>query len=500
MVGPSYTSLSPNAAIERCVNLYPELIESHSDAQTKEVVLYGTPGYRRFCLLPGPGGVRGLYTTSRGRCFAVVAERVYELFSGGTFLLRGTLTVPPSVQPSSQTGPVSMADDGVYLVVVDGQPNGGWTLKLAPTTSDGTTGQWQAIHDSPASAGFTGARRVDFFDGFFVFDSLEQPGVVYISGLYDPLTDDPTEFATAESSPDAVIGHIVNNREWWLFGSRSLEVWYDAGAQEFPFAPISGTASSAGLAACFSLQTMGNRVYWLSQVEEGAAVVVRNNGYQPERISTHAIENAIRGKQIDDCIAYAEQWGGHGFYVLSFPTANMTWAYDTTMGLWHERAHYTPQPDGDVSHDLGMDLAQYHCFYQGQHLMGGAADGRIFVSDPDYYWHDTDPIVRDRIGWHVKDPDSLRYLYWSVVELDLERGVGLDGGVQPGTDPQVMLKWSDDGGHTWTSFRQASFGALGQYRQRALWRRLGKSRDRVPWIRITDPVKVALVGARMEVT
>src|SRR5215472_6242465 len=184
-VGGSYVSSSPNAACERSVNLYVERLEGHAEGAA---VLYGTPGYRRWCVLPGPGGVRGLYTTSRGRSFAVVAERVYELFSGGTYLMRGTLTVPPSVQPSSQTGPVSMADDGIYLVIVDGQPNGGWTLKLAPTTTDGTTGQWQAIHDSPASAGFTGARRVDFFDGVFVFDSLEQPGVVYISGLYDPLT------------------------------------------------------------------------------------------------------------------------------------------------------------------------------------------------------------------------------------------------------------------------------------------------------------------------
>ena len=51
-----------------------------------------------------------------------------------------------------------------------------------------------------------------------------------------------------------------------------------------------------------------------------------------------------------------------------------------------------------------------------------------------------------------------------------------------GADPQVMLRWSDDGGHTWSNEHWAKMGKIGQYFSRVLWRRLGmtmKIRDRV---------------------
>src|SRR5215831_16881197 len=170
-LGGAYQSRSPLAAAERLVNLYVAQVESHS-GQEPEYTLYGTPGYRRYCVLPGAGGVRRLYTAARGRCFAVQEERLYELFAGGTFLQRGTLTLPPARQPSSMTGPVSMSDNGGELVVVDGQHMGGWSLRLSDNL-------WRPI----TGAGFVGANRVDFFDGFFVFDNPFQPQQIYISGL-----------------------------------------------------------------------------------------------------------------------------------------------------------------------------------------------------------------------------------------------------------------------------------------------------------------------------
>jgi hypothetical protein len=83
-------------------------------------------------------------------------------------------------------------------------------------------------------------------------------------------------------------------------------------------------------------------------------------------------------------------------------------------------------------------------------------------------------------------------------QLDMEVGVGLDGTTQ-GTDPQVMLQWSDDGGHTWSNERWADIGKIGKRRTRVIWRRLGSSRDRVYRVMVSDPIKVVLIGAELDV-
>ena len=75
----------------------------------------------------------------------------------------------------------------------------------------------------------------------------------------------------------------------------------------------------------------------------------------------------------------------------------------------------------------------------------------------------------------------------------METGVGL-----PGTDPQVLLRWSDDGGHTWTDYAAASIGRVGEYGTRAIWHRLGASRDRVYEVKIVEPVRVTILGADLD--
>jgi hypothetical protein len=70
-------------------------------------------------------------------------------------------------------------------------------------------------------------------------------------------------------------------------------------------------------------------------------------------------------------------------------------------------------------------------------------------------------------------------------------------------DPQAMLRWSDDGGHTWSNEHWASMGKIGEYGKRVIWRRLGmttKLRDRVYEISGTDPVKIAIMGAELSAT
>jgi hypothetical protein len=80
--------------------------------------------------------------------------------------------------------------------------------------------------------------------------------------------------------------------------------------------------------------------------------------------------------------------------------------------------------------------------------------------------------------------------------VDVEAGVGLSTG--QGDDPQMMVRWSDDGGHTWSNLRTVTMGRIGQYRARARLRRLGSGRDRVFEISISDPVKRVILGAAVD--
>jgi hypothetical protein len=70
-------------------------------------------------------------------------------------------------------------------------------------------------------------------------------------------------------------------------------------------------------------------------------------------------------------------------------------------------------------------------------------------------------------------------------------------------DPQVMLRWSDDGGHTWSNEHWRSMGKTGEWGYRVFWRRLGmteKLRDRVYEVSGTDPIQLAIMGAELELS
>ena len=88
------------------------------------------------------------------------------------------------------------------------------------------------------------------------------------------------------------------------------------------------------------------------------------------------------------------------------------------------------------------------------------------------------------------------------LQVEIMSGIGLDGDVQ-GTDPQIMLRWSDDGGHTWSNEHWVSAGKIGEYHRRAIWRRLGmttKLRDRLYEISGTDPCEISIMGAEIFIT
>lgn len=216
-------------------------------------------------------------------------------------------------------------------------------------------------------------------------------------------------------------------------------------------------------------------------------------GYTPVRISTHAVEFAIQGySDVSDAFAYSYQAEGHSFYVLTFPAGNATWVYDVSTQLWHERAYRDPTTGA-----LGRHRSNCHMYFGGEHVVGDYENGNIYALDLDCYTDNGNILPAIRAAGHVADSDYM-FLYWHSMQVDIEAGVGLVTG--QGIAPVIMLDWSDDGGHTWSNEKWASMGAIGKYSARAIWKRLGRSRDRIPRITITDPVKRVILGAQATIS
>lgn len=468
-VGPTYTLRSQAFEAQRCINLYPEVTEFPQ--RGKEIAaLYGTPGLRHFTTLATGGGVRGLYTSRGGRVFAAQDRWLYEINPAGGAVAYGQLL--------TTNGPVRMADNGLQLMVVDGTR--GYLLTLA-------TNVFQIITDPDFPPGAT---HVGFLDGYFVVNEGAS-GRFYVTALYDGSQVDALDVATAEGSPDPVTALLVDHREVWLMGPASGEIWFNAGDADFPLARIQGAFLEEGIAAPGSLAKMDNSVFWVGASERGQAIVWRAANYQPLRISTHAVEYALaQYPTISDATAFAYQQEGHSFYVLSFPSGNATWAYDAGTGLWHERASL--EPTGTLS----RHRAHVHTFGHGRHLVGDYSLPIIYTYDLDYYSDNGQPLPRIR---HAQS--HARGRYWSFhesLEIRLDAGIGLAAG--QGSDPQMMLQWSDDDGSTWSSEHWVTMGNVGAYGTRARWRRLGRARERIYRIRVTDPVRVAIIGADLEAT
>ena len=403
---------------------------------------------------------------------------------------------------------------------------------------------------------FRGAKLVDFISpGYFV--AMQSNGLTFqISALNDGSTWDILDFSTVDGSPDALVSMIVDHNEIWLFGTQSVEVWYYNGDVDFPFARIQGAFNEIGCAAAYSVAKLDNGLFWLGADARGQGIVYRSNGYTGTRVSTHAIEYAIAQYDvISDAIAYTYQQEGHSFYVLTFPTANATWVYDVATQAWHERAYW------ENSH-FNRHRSNCQMAFNGEVIVGDYANGNLYAFDLDVY-SDNGSTQRWLRSWRAipTGQNDLKRTAHHSLQLDCESGVGVNG-VDPfdpifyylgtenyttedwllatptlsldtesgeliyisdgdysdtiitenddpivvteeysqGVIPQVMLRWSDDGGHTWSNEHWAQMGKVGQYYRRVFWRRLGmtlKLRDRVYEISGTDPVKVVIMGAEL---
>ncbi len=439
----------------------------------------------------GTGGI-GTYTINQSQTVvsslmnsatagAVVTGSIAGTTLTVTAVTSGTLYVGQTIQGSTVTAQT--------IITALGTGTGGagtYTVNNSQTVTSRTLYglNWSVLPSTDGA--FTSGSSVDIVDNYFVYNrpDTQQFGA---SAALSPISA-ALSFASKDGAPDDLVSLIVDHREVYLLGEVSSEVWIDAGTSPFPFQRIPGTSTQHGIAAKFSVARLGNSFAYLSRNIRGQAQIVQMNGYVPTRISTHAVENSLTNQVVSDAIGWTYQLEGHEVYVINFPTINLTWCYDVASGMWHKWLY---------TNNLGQyERARGNCCvqFQGLVMVGDYANGKIYKLDPMNYTDDGQQVRRLRRAPHLVA--DFQREYFDELQIQFQPGVGNSTG--QGENPQAMLRWSDDGGSTWSTEHWTSIGLIGRYKNRAIWRRLGTARDRVFEVSLTDPVKAVIVSANLK--
>jgi len=394
-----------------------------------------------------------------------------------------------------------MADNGVDLMLVDGSTTG-YRTALGSTTLATITDSTDLFH---------GATHVAYVDTYLLWNL---PNSVYFgSTLSNEINFDGLFYSGKVAYPDDLRALYVNRREIFLLGDVKSEVWYNVGptaTSAFPFQILPGTYIEHGIAAPYSVSSHDINVYWLGRDLQGEGVVFTFRGYLTQRISNHALEDAIRKMQrtvgITDALGFAYTVDGHPFYMLTFPAGNQTWVYDESIqdhtASWHQEA-WTDPANGSINRHRASCMA----FINGVNCVGDWQNNTVYYMNLEQY-HDTVngvncPITCVRSFPHIGQARQAgtanmamvdgRRLQFSAFRADIESGMGpLQTNGQPA---QIILRWSDDRGRTFGTDVLQSNGAPGEYLTQPQWLGMGVARDRIFEVQHAIDGPAALNGA-----
>lgn len=446
---------------QKLVNCFVEKQEADSKSP---IPLFGAPGMDQFAVC-GTGPVRGLWLMN-GLVYAVSGEGLYSIDANGFVTQLG--------DGIAGSAPVSMADNGTQLCIVNGVS--GWIYSVG----DG----FQQI-TSPA---FYPANTVNFFDGYFVFDRAGT-NEFFLSALYDGTTYNGLDFASAEAKPDQVQACPQNLQLLFVICKQHIELWYDAGTNDFPFQRYAGGVINYGCIAARTVVPQDGALFFLGADK----IFYRLQANQPLRISTHALEHVLaKDPDLTQAFCFTYTLEGHKFVVLMLPASNRTFVFDISTGKWHERESWDNR---NVS--LGRWRANSVIEAYQAILVGDAFDGVICKVNWDTFTErgNTMRMLAHSAPLH----HDRQRVFVSLLELDVQAGQGLVQG--QGSDPQIMLRVSRDGGLTWGDYQRfASLGEIGQYLKRVRWTRLGSARTFVFEISCTDPVRRTVLATKCDYT
>ncbi len=453
----SYQSESLPLSAQRFVNGFYE--RQPPRGPKSQVPIFGTPGLTRFTQLP-TFPVRQMWNFN-GVLYAVAGPTLYRVNMAGGFKALGSGIAGNNV--------VKMSDNGVQLMTVNGI--GGYIVD--------DTDKYNQIQDP----NFDSASTVAFFDNYFIFDR-RGTNEGFFSGLADGRAYSGLDFFSAEAQPGFLTAVEENLELLFLISQNHIETWYDSGAADLPFQRYAGGVIERGCVAPLTVIKQDDAIFFLGKDH----ILYRLQGNVPIRVSNHGVERAFQsyGDSIDaSCLTYTLR--GHKMVHINFPSVPASWCFDISTQEWHERESY------DASgKSLGRWRGNCACEIYGQVMIGDAFSGNIYFVDPTNYTEDGNIMPFDLYSAPVHD-DKMR-VFIDRLELDMETGVA-----PAGLKPFAMLRWSKDGGKTWSQIQPVrSTGEVGRYLQRLRWISLGQAYQWIFRLTITDPVKRVLIATHLD--
>ena len=320
-------------------------------------------------------------------------------------------------------------------------------------------------------------------DGYFIFTTGQ--GQIYASGLNDP-TIDPLSFTTAEANPDGLLRGTVHANQFFAWGTTSVEVYQDVGAQPFPLQRV--TVIPIGLLApnCIAGWEEGWSNDQIFVANDGT--VRRMQGYQPVVVSNKDVERAIAAVDYKPSLrAFVYNFDGHP--VWSLTCDNWTWCYNLATGIWNERK----------THGMNRWYTEETAYFNGQWILSRFDDETLLVLDSNTYTECGLPISMTMESGPIKDfPQRVNvpaaFFDWTTGNAPLTGPFDV-------SDPEISISWSKDGGGIWgNEIVAASLGKTGDYKDLVRVNRVGLSSGHGLRFRLmtTSPIYRTFRGGRVE--
>jgi hypothetical protein len=287
----------------------------------------------------------------------------------------------------------------------------------------------------------TGIAQITYIDGYFVGIGTNTMNAA-CSNLYDGSTWSALATSPVSGAPDKLQAVVNSHQQVWFIKEYTSEVWYDAGvatANGFPFQRIPGAIVDYGTVSPFSVVMADNTIFWVASQRSGNAGefigIVALNGFTPIVISPTPINYQIsKMGDLSEVTSYSYSEGGHTFVVFNFPS--ITYVYDTTTKMWHERSYFS----GEGRYVLNRHIGECYCFFNNKHYISDYRNnGNIYELSADYLDDDGVPIISTRVAQHLADKQNLDTVFFSKLQVDIETGQGLDEveGVITGTSQSI---------------------------------------------------------------
>lgn len=470
--GSFNTEIDAKIDSQNLVNMY--LVKSSSGKS--ELSMVSMPGIKKVKTFDSLNEVRNIYVTDEvfqftPAMFVVVSNEIYQLDESLNETLIGTI--------NTASGFISISNNVNQIIFVDGADGYIWDVSTSTFTTI-------------SSAGFPSLPvDVAFLDGYFVVPNGNS-SQFNVSPLNDGLNWDALNFALMESEPDKIVAVAQIHRRLFFFGKKITEVWYNAGAADFPFRRDNNMLFQYGCLADGSIAIGGvdedKRMFWLAGDQNGVGSVMMSDGGMPEKISTAALDYEIQGySNPSDAVGNAYKINGHTFYELSFNADNKTWIFDLTTKEWARGQEI----------DGSRKRLNCHAYFNGRHYIGSHDSPNLYEMSEEYWDNDGDPMYLERITGHFADK-SYRRVHIQRMYLDIVAGNGLPTRETDAyNNVKVMISPNKDN-KGFGNYRDAFMGRYGDRSHRCIFKRFGTARDWYFKMKIITKSKIIILGAVLD--